>query len=274
MLTLESTVRLNSGYTMPRLGLGVFQAGPGRGTRRAVEAALEAGYRHIDTASMYGNEREVGAAIRASGIAREEVFVTTKLWNDDQGYDEALRAFDRSAGALDLGYVDLYLIHWPVEGRRGESWKALTRLSEEGRVRSVGVSNFMTRHIDELQQVSPLRPAANQVELHPFLAHRELRRDCAERSIVVQAYSPLTKGIRLDDPVLNEIGTSHHKSPAQIMIRWCLEKDLVVLPKSSNPERIRENADVYDFELSVDDLARLDALDEGWHCTWDPTRAP
>ena len=269
-LTINSTVTLNNGVNMPLLGLGVYQA-VGREGEQAVTWALEAGYRHIDTAKFYGNEVEVGRAVRQSGISREEVFVVTKLWNSDHGYDRARAAFHESRRRLDLGAVDLYLIHWPVSAQRGESWRALEDLYAEGQMRAIGVSNYTIEHLEQLLATARVVPAVNQVEFHPWLYQRELLEFCRAHGIRLEAYSPLTKGERLRDPRLLEIARKYGKTPAQILIRWCLQHEVVVIPKSSNPQRIRENADVYDFEISAEDMCRLDACDERYHCTWDPT---
>lgn len=259
---------------MPRLGLGVYQAPPGEPTRRAVMEALQAGYRHIDTASVYGNEEAVGEGIRRSGVARPEIFVTTKLWNTDQGYDTALRAFDVSLARLGLGYVDLYLLHWPVQGLRLDSWRALERLHEEARARAIGVSNFMVRHLDELGARARIQPAVNQIEASPFLQQREVRQWCERHAVVVQAYSPLTKGRRLGHPIVSGVARQVSRTPAQVLIRWGLQHGLVVLPKSTRAERIRENAAVFDFELDAGSMARLDALEEGLVTGWDPRDQP
>jgi len=260
---------------MPVLGLGVFRAGSGRSTEDAVTWALDAGYRHVDTARIYRNEAEVGRAIRRwcdrYGVDRSGVFVTTKLWNDDHGYDQALRAFDASLRALGLAYVDLYLVHWPVPERRRDSWRALETLAGEGRCRAIGVSNYTVRHLDEILQSSRVVPAVNQVELHPFLQQRELVEFCAAHGIVVESYSPLTKGRRLDDPRLVSIARDLGRSPAQVLIRWGLEKGFVVIPKSANRERIVANAEVFDFEIGAEAMTRLDALDEALRTAWDPS---
>jgi len=271
---LPPTLRLRDGREIPRLGLGVFQARAGGETRAAVEAALALGYRHVDTAKIYGNERDVGEAIARSGIPREQIFVTTKLWNSDHGYDAARKACRESLARLGLDYVDLYLIHWPVPERRKESWRALVKLQEEGLCRSIGVSNYMLRHLEELKADSPVLPAVNQVEVSPFCTRSELRAYCREQGVVVEAYSPLTKGVRLGHPAVVALGRKYGRTPAQILIRWALEHDLVVLPKSSNPERIRENAAVFDFGIAPEDMSALDRLDEGLVTGWDPTDAP
>ncbi|HZN92999.1 MAG TPA: aldo/keto reductase, partial [Myxococcales bacterium] len=241
-MMLSSTVRLSGGVEIPRVGLGVFQSARGEETRRAVSEALRLGYRHIDTARIYGNEGDVGAAVRESGVPRGEVFITTKLWNDDQGYDTALRAFDASLKRLALDHVDLYLLHWPVPGKRLESWRALERLLADGRVRAIGVSNFMAHHLDELLGHAKVPPAVNQIELSPFLQQREVREACERHGIAVEAYSPLTKGLRLGHPVVVSVAGRVQRSPAQVLLRWGLQHGLIVLPKSTRAERIRENA--------------------------------
>jgi diketogulonate reductase-like aldo/keto reductase len=244
--------------------------------RDAVAWALEAGYRHVDTAAMYGNETGVGQAVRESGLARDEIFVTTKLWNRDHGYDRALRAFDASLERLDMERVDLYLVHWPVEGLRLESWRALERILEEGRARAIGVSNYMVRHLEELLAHAHVPPAVNQIELHPFnwRSRRSVLELCREQEIVVEAYSPLTKAMNLDEPVVGEVARELERTPAQVLIRYALEKGTVALPKSGDRERIRENGRVFDFGLDEGQLARLDALDRGLAVSWDPTDAP
>lgn len=261
--------KLRDGQLLPRVGLGVWEA-PRGVAKKAVLEALRAGYRHVDTARIYGNEADVGAAVRESGVARSEIFVTTKLWNEDQGYDGAKRAFDASLARLGLDYVDLYLLHWPVKGKRLDSWRALEEIHAEGRARSIGVSNFMVPHLDELLGAARVVPAVNQVETHPFLQQRDVRAKCAEHGIVVEAYSPLTRGRRLDHPTFAAIGAEIGRSPAQVMLRWAIQRDLVVLPKSVHAERIAENARLFDFELDARAMDRLDALDEGTAFCWDP----
>ena len=257
------TIRLNNGVEIPRLGLGVYQTHRGEETQRAVREALRIGYRHIDTARIYGNEQDVGAAVRASGLARDELFITTKLWNDDQGFDMALRAFEASLARLGLDHIDLYLLHWPVPGKRLESWQGLERLYAEGRVRAIGVSNFMRHHLEELLARAQVVPAVNQIELTPFLQQRDARSFCAERGIAVEAYSPLSGQRASGDPVVVDIAGRIGKSPAQVLLRWGLQHDLIVLPKSVRPERIAENAALFDFELGETEMRRLDALEEG-----------
>jgi diketogulonate reductase-like aldo/keto reductase len=273
-LDLSSKMKLNSGVEIPILGLGVFQSPAGAETRGAVKAALAAGYRHIDTARIYNNEADVGAAVRESGVAREEIFVTTKLWNSDHGYDKAIAACNASLGRLGLKYVDLYLVHWPVQGLRLDTWRAMETLLGEGKCRAIGVSNYMIRHLDELLAKAKVVPAVNQVELSPFLYPQDLVRYCEGKGIVLEAYSPLTKGMRLRHPAIVAVAKKHGKSAAQVLIRWAIEHRFVVLPKSVRKERIEENAAVFDFALDAEDMRALDALDEGLHTGWDPTDAP
>ncbi len=272
--SLESTVTLAGGVAMPVLGLGVYQSRPGRETNDAVRAALALGYRHVDTARAYGNEHDVGRAIRDSGVPRERVFVTTKLWNADHGYDATLRACDESLSRLGVERVDLYLVHWPVEGLRGETWRAMEKLLADGKARAIGVSNYTVRHLDELLGRAKVAPTVNQVELHPFLFQRELLDHCRARSIVLEAYAPLVKARRLEHPVLARVARRHGRTPAQVLVRWCLDHEVVAIPKSVHADRIRENADVFGFRLDAADLAALDALDEGYRTSWDPTDAP
>ena len=263
------TLPLRSGGAIPQLGLGVWQAQPAE-CRQAVSMALDHGYRHIDTARIYGNEADVGAAIRDSGIPRDQIFVTTKLWNDDQGYDSALRAFDASAKRLGLDYVDLYLIHWPVPGKRLESWRALEKLHADKRARAIGVSNFLVPHLEELFGNAHEKPAVNQIELTPFLQRRDTVALCRKEQIVVEAYSPLTRGKRLADPTVTAIAKELGKTPAQVLLRWNVEKGVVVLPKSVHEARIIENAAIFDFSLMPAQLARLDDLEENLATGWDP----
>ena len=255
---------------IPQLGLGVYQSPPGAPTREAVLAALRAEYRHIDTARVYRNEADVGAAVRASGIPREQIFVTTKLWNDDHGYDAALRAFDASVARLGFDYVDLYLIHWPVAGKRRESWRALERLVADQRARAIGVSNYLGPHLAELLAHANVPPAANQIELSPFLQRRDTVALCRAHGIVVEAYSPLTRGQRLGHPVVRAIANEVGRTPAQVLLRWGIQHDFVVLPKSVRTDRIVENAAIFDFALTARQLQQLDALEENLATGWDP----
>jgi diketogulonate reductase-like aldo/keto reductase len=281
-LTLDSSITLNNGVAIPCLGLGVFKASQGPVTEHAVREALAAGYRHFDTAHIYGNEASVGAALREAGqrqdgsLARESYFVTTKLWNTDHGYDKTLRACDASLEALGLDAVDLYLVHWPVDGVRAETWRAMEALLASGKTRAIGVSNYMPQHLDELEGYAKVLPAVNQIELSPYnYRFRKPVLDwCASRGIAIEAYSPLTKGMKLRERRLLDIAAGLGKSTAQVLIRWVLEKGFVVLPKSTTAERILENASVYDFELTIDDIGKLDSMNENLVTGWDPTDAP
>lgn len=259
---------------MPRIGLGVFRTPRGSTTRDVVFKALELGYRHIDTARVYGNEADVGAALRDSALPRDEIFVTTKLWNDDHGYDATLHAFDAALGRLGVTHVDLFLLHWPVPGKRLDSWRALERLRSEGRARAIGVSNFMVHHLEELLAHAHEPPAVNQIEVSPFLQQRDVRELCARHGIVVEAYSPLTKGVRLSHPEVVSVAAEVGRTPAQVLLRWGLERELVVLPKSTSPTRLAENLAALDFVLPAASLASLDALEEGLVTGWDPRAAP
>ena len=264
-------LRLNDGRRIPQLGLGVYKVADAEAAR-VVETAIDAGYRHVDTAKLYGNERGVGDGVRASGIPREEVFVTTKVWDDDHGYDATLRAFDASLERLGFEYVDLYLIHWPVPSRNlyVETWRALETLAADGRARSIGVSNFAIHHIERLLAETDVVPAINQVELHPWLPQRELRAFDASRGILTEAWSPLARGRVIGDPVLDAIAARHDRSPAQVVIRWHLQSGTVVIPKSVTAERIRQNIDVFDFELDADDIAAIDSLESGVRTGMNP----
>ncbi|MEU5327129.1 aldo/keto reductase [Streptomyces parvus] len=265
------TLTLNNGVTIPQLGFGVFQV-PDDETTAAVSAALEAGYRSIDTAAVYGNEVGVGRALAASGIPREELFVTTKLWNADQGYEATLAAFDASLAKLGLDHVDLYLIHWPTPAHDlyPESWRALEKLAADGRIRAAGVSNFQPAHLSRLLETGTLVPAVNQIELHPGLQQSELRAFHAGHGIATEAWSPLAQGALLKEEALVSIAERHGKSPAQVVLRWHLQLGNIVIPKSVTPERIRQNIDVFDFELSAADLDAVAALDRGMRTGPDP----
>jgi 2,5-diketo-D-gluconate reductase A len=261
--TAQPTIKLNDGRAMPQLGLGVWQS-PREVTAQAVRAALEAGYRSVDTAAVYRNEAEVGEGVRASGLDRAEVFVTTKLWNDDQGYDSALRALEASLKRLGTDYVDLYLIHWPAPGqdRYLETWKALARLRDEGRARSIGVSNFAVPHLERIIGETGQTPVVNQIELHPRFQQSELRAAHQRLGVATESWSPLGQGALLADPVVARIAAKHGKTPAQTVIRWHLDLGLIVIPKSVTPARIAQNFDVFDFRLDAQDLADIAALDD------------
>ncbi|MFA5314195.1 MAG: aldo/keto reductase [Methanomassiliicoccales archaeon] len=271
-LNIDDRIPLGNGHGIPVLGFGTYRLEPGRQTRNAVSEALTVGYLHIDTARLYKNEKDVGQAILDSGIAREDIFVTTKLQNSDHGRKKALSAFLESNESLGLGYVDLFLLHWPVPGLRNESWKALEELYKEGLCRAIGVSNFMPRHLEELLADCDVVPMVEQVELSPYLQQKELVDMCTKNGIVVEAYCPLTRGKRLGDPRLVKIAGSHGKTPAQVLIRYALQKGNVPLPKSKHPARIRENADVFDFALTDEDIAEMDGWEEGLRTSWNPTR--
>jgi len=265
------SVSLGDGVEIPQVGFGVFQVPPAD-TQRAVETALEAGYRHIDTAAAYRNERGVAAGVAASGLHREEIFITTKLWNTEQGFDSTLAAFDRSIEELDSGRVDLYLIHWPVPARDLylDTWRAFERIKAEGGARAIGVSNFRVADLERLVREAEQMPAINQIELHPLLQQAELRAWHAARGIVTEAWSPLAQGKVLNDDTLVTIAAHHDKTPAQVVLRWHLQLGNVVIPKSVTPERVRENLDLFDFELSEDDLAAIARLDAGHRTGPDP----
>jgi 2,5-diketo-D-gluconate reductase A len=264
-------VRLADGVEIPQLGYGVFQIPPDE-TQQAVEAALEAGYRHIDTAAAYRNERGVAAGIAASGVPREEIFLTTKLWNSEQGLDSTLAAFDHSIEALDTDHVDLYLIHWPTPSRDLflDTWRAFERIHAEGGARSIGVSNFRIADLERLQQEAEAMPTVNQIELHPLLQQAELRAWHAEHGIATEAWSPLAQGEVLEDETLMTVAAHHQKTVAQTILRWHLQLGNVVIPKSVTPERIRANLDLFDFELSEDDLAAIARLEAGHRTGPDP----
>lgn len=265
------TITLNNGTVIPQVGLGVFQTPDGAVTEEAVIAALKAGYRHIDTAKIYGNEVSVGKAVRESGVAREDVFVTTKLWNEDIRAGRAREAFEESLQRLDLEYIDLYLIHWPAEGWQ-QAWRDLEELYKEGKVKAIGVSNFKEHHLQELAEFATITPAADQIESSPQFANRDLVEFAKSKGIAVEAWSPLggTGGTLLAHPTLAAIGERYGKSPAQVVIRWHLQHGVVVLPKSVHAERIEQNFDVFDFVLSDDDMRLIDGLDEGKRVGPDP----
>ena len=262
-------ISLVNDVKMPRLGLGVYQAS-GPDTQQAVKWAIEAGYRSIDTAAIYGNETEVGNALKESPISREELFITTKVWNSDQGYSTTLEAFERSLKKLQLTYLDLYLIHWPVANKYLDTWRALEKLYDEGKIKAIGVCNFQPHHLDSLINVADIIPMINQIELHPFLSQEDVRSYCKQRNIVVEAWSPLGRGKMLDNPQLKEIADRHKKSIAQIILRWDIQNDIVTIPKSVNQNRIIENIDIFDFSLSPEDMASINALNKNERIGDDP----
>jgi 2,5-diketo-D-gluconate reductase A len=257
-------ITLNDGRTIPQLGLGVYKVADDE-AERVVETALGEGYRHLDTAEFYANERGVGRALQASGVPRDEVFLTTKVWNTAQGYDETLRSFDESLVKLGTDHVDLYLIHWPApkQDKYVETYRALETIRAEGRALSIGVSNFQVAHLERLMAETDVVPAVNQVEAHPWLPQHELRAFDAAHGIVTEAWSPLARGRILGDAALGRIGAKHGVTPAQVTIRWHLQQGLVVIPKSVTPSRIRANLDVFGFELDADDLAAVAGIETG-----------
>ncbi|MFE1957974.1 aldo/keto reductase [Streptomyces sp. NPDC059479] len=263
-VTSVPDVVLNNGVKIPQLGFGVFQVDDAQ-TTDAVLAALDAGYRSIDTAAVYGNEEGVGRAIASSGVPRDELFITTKLWNDRQGYESARAAFDTSLAKLGLDRVDLYLIHWPAPARDRyvDTWRALEKLLADGRARAIGVSNFQPAHLQRLLDETGVVPVLNQIELHPGLQQAELRDFHAQHDIATEAWSPLAQGALLQEEAITEIAGRHEKSPAQVVLRWHIQLGNIVIPKSVTPARIRENIDVFDFELSPGDMAAMATLDRG-----------
>jgi diketogulonate reductase-like aldo/keto reductase len=280
-MTEPINLTLNNGVEMPALGFGVFQTPPDV-TADAVHTALETGYRLIDTAAAYGNEREVGEALRRTGLPREEVFIETKVWISDYGYEQALHAFDKSAGKLGVDQIDLFILHQALPSRFEltlDAYRALEKLLADGRVRAIGVSNFMPEHLDALLKQATVRPAVNQVEVHPYFTQPEVRAANAERGILTQAWSPIggitsyrgTRTSTFDDPQIGEIAEAHRKTPAQVMIRWHLQEGRSAIPKSVHPGRIIENFDVFDFELTPDELALIDRLDTGVRGGPEPT---
>ncbi|PLR75710.1 aldo/keto reductase [Bacillus sp. V3-13] len=271
MLTsLHDTVTLNNGVEMPIFGLGVYKVEEGNQTYDTVKTALELGYRLIDTAAFYENEAGVGRAIKDSGIPREDVFVTTKVWNDQQGYDSTLKAFENSLEKLGLDYVDLYLIHWPVKGKYLDTWRALEKIYREGKAKAIGVSNFNIHHLKDILEHGSEVPAVNQVELHPFLSQQELRAFCEEQNIKVEAWSPIARGRVLEEPALKQVAEKHGKSPAQVILRWHLQNGVIVIPKSVNPARLQENAAIFDFELSNEDMEKINSLNKNERFGADP----
>lgn len=266
---IKGTAKLRNGVLIPYFGLGVFQITNAEAIE-AIKYALEIGYRHIDTASVYGNEKEVGEAIRISGISRKEIFVTTKVWNTDQGYDSTLRAFDKSLQLLGLDYIDLYLIHWPVHDKYVQTWKALERIYAEGKARAIGVSNFLKHHLEVLLQNCNEAPMVNQMEFHPYLVQQNLIDYCAKHGIQYEAWSPLMQGKIMNVRELSALAKKYNKDIAQLVLRWDLQKGVVTIPKSSRKERIFSNAQIFDFEISQDDMQIIDNLDRNQRIGPDP----
>ncbi len=267
--SISDSTTLHNGVKMPWLGLGVYQIPDGKVVEQAVYSAVSSGYRSIDTAAAYRNETGVGQGISSCGVARNELFVTTKVWNSDQGYNSTLSAFETSRKKLAVDYIDLYMIHWPVKGKYKETWKALEKLYTDGSVRAIGVCNFNIHHLDDLIREANIVPMVNQVEYHPLLAQKQLHAYCESKQIQVEAWSPLMQG-RLDESILFEIAANYGKSPAQVVLRWDLQNEVVTIPKSANPIRIQENADIFDFTLSNADMARLDELNRNVRLGADP----
>ncbi|BAI86910.2 hypothetical protein BSNT_09856 [Bacillus subtilis subsp. natto BEST195] len=260
--SLKDTVKLHNGVEMPWFGLGVFKVENGNEATESVKAAIKNGYRSIDTAAIYKNEEGVGIGIKESGVAREELFITSKVWNEEQGYETTLAAFEKSLERLQLDYLDLYLIHWPGKDKYKDTWRALEKLYKDGKIRAIGVSNFQVHHLEELLKDAEIKPMVNQVEFHPRLTQKELRDYCKAQGIQLEAWSPLMQGQLLDNEVLTQIAEKHNKSVAQVILRWDLQHEVVTIPKSIKEHRIIENADIFDFELSQEDMDKIDALNK------------
>lgn len=269
-LRINSTKTLHNGIEMPRFGLGVYKMTDKEEAVNAMIAAIDAGYKAIDTATVYENEREVGEAVRNSKVKREDLFITSKVWNTDQGYDGTLRAFEASLERLGFDYLDLYLTHWAVPGKYEDTYRAIQRLYDEKLVRAIGVSNHHQHHLERILAKSNTKPMVNQIELHPQLTQEPLRAFCAEQEIAVTSWSPLARGRLLEEPVLSEIAAGHNKTVAQVIIRWHLQQDLIVIPKSVTPARIVENADVYDFSLKAEEVQAIDSLNQDWRTGTNP----
>lgn len=269
-LHINSTKQLANGVEMPRIGLGVYKMTEPDIALQAITAALDVGYRHIDTASLYANEKEVGEAVRNSSVSREDIFITTKVWNTDQGYDQTLKAFEKSLELLGLDYIDLYLTHWPVKDTFVDTYRAIERLYEEKLIRATGVSNHHQHHLEAIAAKANVKPMVNQIECHPRLTQFDLREYCAEQGIAVTSWSPLARGGLLNEPSLQRISEKYGKSPAQTIIRWHLQHDLIVIPKSVTPNRIEDNINVFDFELSFEDMKNIDSLNLNERTGADP----
>ena len=273
-MTDQLYMKMNDGYKIPVVGLGTWKSEPGEATYKAVLDSINAGYRHIDTARAYDNEADVGRAVQDADINRKDLFITTKLWNRHQGYDEAIEACEKSLARLGCDYIDLYLIHWPLKDKRNESWRALIELQKKGLCRSIGVSNFTIDNLKELEDKFEVIPAANQVEFHPYHYQKDLLEYCNSKNIIIEAYSPLVHAKRMDEERLVAISEEIGKTPAQILIRWAMQRGMVVLPKSVTESRIVENFSVFDFEISDSLMKRLDNLDERYVTCWDPHNPP
>ena len=273
-MTDQLFLKMNDNCQIPVVGLGTWKSEPGKTTSQAVLDSLEAGYRHIDTARAYDNETDVGRAVNDSGLPREDLFITTKLWNQHQGYEEAIEACEKSLNRLNCDYIDLYLIHWPLREKRNHSWKAFIELRDRGLCKSIGVSNFTIEHIAEIEAKFGILPAVNQVEFHPYHYQKELLDYCNSKNIIIEAYSPLVHAKRMDEPKLGTISEELGKTPAQILIRWSIQRGMVVLPKSVNKSRIIENFSVFDFDIPDSMMKKLDELDESFVTCWDPHNPP
>ena len=273
-MTNQLFLKMNDNYQIPVVGLGTWKSEPGKTTSQAVLDSLEAGYRHIDTARAYDNETDVGRAVNDSGLPREDLFITTKLWNQHQGYEEAIEACEKSLNRLNCDYIDLYLIHWPLREKRNHSWKAFIELRDKGLCKSIGVSNFTIEHLAEIEAKFGILPAVNQVEFHPYHYQKELLDYCNSKNIIIEAYSPLVHAKRMDEPKLGAISEELGKTPAQILIRWSIQRGMVVLPKSVNKSRIVENFSVFDFDIPDSMMKKLDELDESFVTCWDPHNPP
>ena len=268
--SIKDCTTLNNGLKMPWLGFGVFKVPEGEEVENSIKSALETGYRHIDTAALYGNERGVGKAIRASGVPREEIFLTTKVWNDNQRKQRIHEAFEESLDRLGTEYVDLYLIHWPVKGFYLDTWKKMEEIYKSGKAKAIGVSNFLVHQLEDILDDCQIVPAVNQVEFHPFLLQPELLKFCQSRNIQLEAWAPLIQGGFAGVRDFELIAEKYQKSPAQVLLRWDLQHQVVTIPKSTNPKRIAENADIFDFELSAEDMLKIDQLDKGKRVGPDP----
>ncbi|MGB3775449.1 MAG: aldo/keto reductase [Leeuwenhoekiella sp.] len=267
---IKGTWKLANGVKMPYLGLGVWQSDQGDEVINAVKWALEAGYRHIDTAAAYKNEEGVGKAIKESDVPRDDIFVTSKLWNDDQGYESTLEAFETTMKKLDLEVLDLYLIHWPVEGKYKDTWRAIEKLYNDGRIRAIGVSNFLQTHLEDLMKDAEVKPMVDQLEFHPWLVQKELQDFCKKNDIQYEGWSPLMQGKLFEENIVNDIAKKHGKSPAQIVLRWDLQNGVITIPKSVKEDHIKSNMEVFDFELSKDEMTTIDNMDKGERLGPDP----
>ncbi len=267
---IKGTFTLHNGVKMPYFGLGVYLSEDGKEVINAIKYALETGYRHIDTASIYNNEEGVGTGIKESNVSRKDIFVVSKVWNSDQGYENTLKAFEKSLNRLELDYLDLYLVHWPVDGKYKDTWKAMEYLYKQKRVRAIGVSNFMQHHLEDLLDIAKIVPMVNQMEFHPYLVQQSLLDFCSDKKIQYEAWSPMMQGKIFGIDTFKELANKYDKTIAQIVLRWDLQKGVITIPKSSKRERILANADIFDFKLTLEDMANLDSLDRGQRYGPDP----